>query len=246
MKQWQRDSIILKEALSLDTEPVAVCVEEKAPLSNQKVRICRAIIDAAGGKTLTVGKGNNACFGAAWHLGFRKIEDPKVLGMIKKFVVEGEKLFSSYEALENLLAQMEDVPTNSHTCFVMSPLGKAEHKPQLVIFVCNSQDACRLLTLVTFIDGRMPEIKIGGPTCRMAIMYPLLRRKVNLSFYDYTARKICNVDKDKLLVAIPYEKIPLVVGNLDKCSAGRAKIEYPQGFQELLQSQKRGDSLPAD
>jgi uncharacterized protein (DUF169 family) len=112
---------------------------------------------------------------------------------------------------------------------------KSPIQPQLVIFVVNAEASCRLLTLVTFIDGIMPKIKIGGPTCRMSIIYPLVTGEVNLSFYDYTARKMCDVQKDKLLISIPYEKIPRIIESIDRCSAGRAKIEYPAEFREFLQ-----------
>ena len=155
--------------------------------------------------------------------------------MVSKFVVEGEKLFSSYEALDNLISQMGDVPDNSQAHFILCPLEQCDFQPELVIFVADAQAVCRLLTFVTFSDGRMPKIKIGGPTCRMAIVYPLLTGEVNISFYDYTARKICNVEKDKLLVSIPYPKIPQIVADIGHCSAGTAKIEYPQEFREFLQ-----------
>ena len=236
-KEWQDYSLILKELLNLESSPVAVsCLKTPFLKSfDRKLRICRAILDAAGGRILQVAKENNTCFGAGWHLGFHKLKDPKVINMIKKFVVEGEKLFCSYEALDNLISQMEVVPDNSGSYFVLSPLEKAEFSPQLVIFVCNAEAACRLLTLAIFLDGNMPKIKMGGPTCRMAIIYPLLTEELNLSFYDYTARKMCNVEKDKLLITIPYKKIPKIVESIDKCSAGGAKIEYPQEFREFLQ-----------
>jgi len=236
-KEWQDYSLILKELLGLEYSPVAIaCLKE--PLlekCGKKVRICRAILDAGKGQTLQVDSINNACFGASWHLGFQQIKDPKIANMVKKFVVEGEKLFCSYQALDNLLSQMEEPPDNSDSYFVLSPLEKAEFKPQLVIFIINPEAACRLLTLVTFIDGVMPKIKIGGPTCRMSIIYPLLSGEVNISFYDYTARKMCNVDKDKLLITIPYTKIPLIMESIDKCAAGKAKIEFPPEFREFLQ-----------
>jgi uncharacterized protein (DUF169 family) len=91
-----------------------------------------------------------------------------------------------------------------------------------------------LLALATFLDGIMPKIKIGGPTCRMSIIYPLLRGELNISFYDHTARKMCNVEKDKLLITIPYEKIPRIIKSIDECSAGRARVEFPQEFREFL------------
>ena len=245
-KIWQGYSLILKKLLNLESSPVAVsCLKEPFLKSfDRKLRICRAILDAAGGQILQVAKENNACFGAAWHLGFHKFKDPKVINMVKQFVVEGEKLFCSSAALDTLLSQMQDVPDNSRSCFVLSPLEKAEFNPGLVIFVCNADVACRLLTLAIFIDGIMPKIKVGGPTCRMAIIYPLLSNELNLSFYDYTSRKMCNVEKDKLLITIPYKKIAKIIENIDKCSAGRAKIEYPQEFRQFLQKSLAQSSTP--
>lgn len=236
-REWQQFAQTFKELLNLEYSPVAInCLKEPVISSlEKKLRICRAILDAGKGKTLQIDKQNNACFGAAWHLGFNKLEDKKVLEMIKKFVVEGEKLFCTYEALDKLISQMEDVPDNSNSYFLLSPMEQTEIKPELIIFICNAEGACRLLTLVTFLDGLMPKIKIGGPTCRMSIIYPLLTGEPNLSFYDYTARKICNVEKDKLIISIPYKKISSLIDSIDRCTAGRAKIEYPVEFRQFLQ-----------
>lgn len=237
-KEWQELSLILKNLLNLDSSPVGISCIKGTPLdvSAEKMRICRAFLKAAKGETLKVARENNACFGAAWHLGFHKLDkDSKVMNMVRKFVVEGEKLFSSYPALDTLMSQMQEVPDNSDSYFLLCPLEKCEDEPALVMFICNPDAACRLLTLATFIDGVMPKIKIGGPTCRMAVMYPLLSGEVNISFYDYTSRKMCNVEKDKLLVSIPYKRIPQVIESIDKCTAGRAKIEYPREFREFLQ-----------
>ncbi|MFC1704116.1 DUF169 domain-containing protein [Candidatus Omnitrophota bacterium] len=236
-KKWQGYARTLKDLFALETHPVAVrrTKEKNLTKDEKRVRICRAILDAAAGQSLKVCKENNACFGAGWHLGFIEMKNPEVSKMVRKFVVEGEKLFSSYEALENLIAEMEPVPDNKDVCFTLVPMEQEQQKPEVVVFVCNPEQACRLLTLATFLDGRMPKIKIGGPTCRLSIMYPLLTEEVNLSFYDYTARKMCNVEKDKLLVSIPYSKLPSMVESIDTCSGGTAKIEFPPEFRAFLQ-----------
>lgn len=241
-KEWQDYALIFKEVLNLELSPIAVSCLKEPLLENftKKVRICKAILDAANGEVLQVGKTNNACFGASLQLGFQRIKDTKVTGMVKKFVVEGEKLFSSYQAMDNLIAQMEEPPDNSLNYFLFSPLENAQFLPQLVIFVVNAEAACRLLTLAVFLEGVMPKIKIGGATCRMSIIYPLLTQEINLSFYDYTARKVCNLKKDKLIVTIPYPKIPQIVQAIEKCSAGRAKTEFPPEFREFLQKRLNG------
>jgi len=238
-KEWQGFSLILKELLQLKLSPVSVRCRDKKSDDEQdavkKIRMCRAILSAANGLSVKLFKENNACFGASWHLGFHKIKDEKVLQMVKKFIVEGEKLFSSYQALDNLIAQMGSVPENLKSCYILEPMESAEDKPEVVIFVCNAEQACRLLTFVTFFDGKMPKIQIGGPTCRMSIVYPLLSGETNISFFDYTARKLCKVEEDKLLVSTPYSLIPKIISNIDTCSGGRAKIEFPQEFREFLQ-----------
>ena len=241
-KEWQDASSRLKDLLQLDYSPVAIrtVCEPLQESADKKVRICRAILDAGRGETVQVGRENNACFGASWHLGFQKINDPKTLGMIKRFVVEGEKLFCSYEALDTLIAQMDEVPDHSSSHFVLSPLEKAESEADVVMFICDANAACRLLTLAIFPDGVMPNIKIGGPTCRLSIIYPLLTGEVNLSFYDYTSRKMCNVEKDKLIISLPYAKIPPMIEAIEKCSAGKAKIEFPPEFREFLQKRIAG------
>lgn len=240
-REWQTYSLILKELLGLESSPVAVnCLQEPYLASfDRKVRICKGILDAGSGQTLQLNRANNACFGAAWHLGFSNVEqDPQAMGLIRKFVVEGEKLFSSYEALDNLIAGMGEVPDNRDASFVLAPLETAELEPELVIFVCNPEQACRLLTLSVFIDGLMPQIKIGGPPCRLAVLWPLLTGEVNLSFYDYTARKLCRVPQDQLLVSIPYSRLPRIVESIDRCSAGRAEVEFPAEFRVFLQEKR--------
>jgi uncharacterized protein (DUF169 family) len=237
-KEWRQYSLILKDLLGLEFSPVALRCSRECSIKgmDKKVRICRAILDAGRGATLEIGKANNACFGAGWHLGFYQMKDPKIIAMVKKFVVEGEKLFCSYEALDNLISQMEAPADNSESYFLLAPMETAEFQPDLVIFIVDAEAACRLLTFITFLDGNMPKIKIGGPTCRLAVIYPLVTAEVNVSFYDYTARKMCNVPKDKLVVSIPYSKMHKIIDSIDKCSAGRAKIEFPAEFRQFLQS----------
>ncbi len=151
-RQWHDFSFLLREVFSLETSPVAVkLIKQTKQIDGQgKIRVCRAILDTAKGKTHFLYKENNACFGAAWHMGFHQIKNPKVREMTRKFVVEGEKLFASHEALDNLMSQFEEVPDNSGAYFLLSPLEVIEEEPDIVIFVCNAEAASRILTFVTF------------------------------------------------------------------------------------------------
>ncbi len=225
----------LKKLLGLKYSPVAVSCLESAPesITKDRLRICSAILEAARGRTLELSKANNLCLGANIHLGFHKVRSDKIRAALNKFVVEGEKLFCSQQALENLELQLPVPPDNSKKHFVLSPLEKVPNDPQLVIFVVDPEAACRLLTLLTFTNGDMPEIKIGGPTCRLAVIYPLVSAKANISFYDYTSRCLSKIDKDKLLVSIPFVELARMMENIDKCCAGKARMELPVEFRSL-------------
>jgi len=229
-KEWQGYGITLKELLNLEYSPVAINYIQGTLLknTNKKIRICQAILEAGKGSVCQIDKENNACFGASWHLGFLGTKERRIEGMIRKFVIEREKLFVSHQALEKLLAQVEELPRGPDAYFTLAPLEKCALIPQLAIFICNPEAACRLLTLATFSDGLMPKIKIGGPTCRMSVIYPLLSQEINLSFYDYTARKMCNLEKDKLIITIPYRKLPQIIESIGRCPAGKAKMEFVQ------------------
>ena len=241
-KKWQEYAETLKKVLALESEPVGISLIEGEPENplKERVRICKGFIDASKGKKIVLTAGNSGCFGSSWHLGFHQFkEGSRMLKAMREFVVEGEKLFDSYDALDTLLSQFNDTPDNSQSYFTLSPLSTCVEEPQLVIFACNALEASRLLTLATFKDGLMPKIKIGGATCKMILMYPLLSGEINISFFDYTARVLSKVEKDVLLISIPYIKMCQMVENINKCSAGTAKIEFPKELRKLIQMRSR-------
>ena len=62
-KEWQKFSSILKDLLELESSPVAVTrFKAKLPSQDKKVRICKAILDAARGGVFNISRENNACF----------------------------------------------------------------------------------------------------------------------------------------------------------------------------------------
>jgi len=114
----------------------------------------------------------------------------------------------------------------------LSPLEKAEIAPDLVVFLCNPEQACRLVTLATYPDGLPPKTEIVGSTCHMVIAYPLVSGELNISLLDYTSRKYQNYKPEELFVSIPYHRLPGLVGSIDVCSAGTAQVDLQTVFGE--------------
>lgn len=234
-KKWQEYGRVLKDVFALSYSLAAVSrIAQPFKQSPAKTRMCKAILDAGNGSTVQLGKANNACFGASWHLGFTPVYDDEAKKLLKKFVVEGEKLFCSYEALDTFLAQLPEPDDNEKAYFELAPLEQSTLEPQLVIFICNPEAASRIVSFLTFFDGKFPDVKITGPTCRMSIAYPLKTHQANISFIDPMARKLCKAPKDMLLVTLPYAMIPRIIDALARCSAGNAPIEFPKECKDIL------------
>jgi uncharacterized protein (DUF169 family) len=68
----------------------------------------------------------------------------------------------------------------------------------------------------------------------MAIAYPLVSGEVNVSFLDYTARKMKKYDPNELIVSVPYHRMPDLVASVARSTAGTAETKIPPEFAHLL------------
>ena len=231
---WQDYSARLKGLLGLEGSPVAVTYSmSPAPRARKGKRmVCRALLDAGDGAIINLSAQTSACPGGAWHLGLA----PKPTGdadkFLKRFLVEGEKLFCSIATFNRVMSLSTQPPYGLADYVIFSPLEKAELPPDLVVFLCNPEQACRLVTLATYMDGVPPKAELVGSACHMAIAYPIVSGEINVSLLDYTARRWQKYRPDQLFVSIPYYKMPNLMDSIDACSAGTAAVEFPGGRRQ--------------
>jgi uncharacterized protein (DUF169 family) len=191
-----------------------------------KYLVCQALLDARDGAIINLSKESCACPGGVWHLGLGPRPSGAGDKLLKKFLVEGEKLFCSIATFHRAMSLTTQPPLGLAEYVVLSPLEKAEIAPDLVVFLCNPEQACRLVTLATYPDGLPPKTEIVGATCHMVIAYPLVSGELNISLLDYTSRKYQSYKPEELFVTIPYHKLPGLVESIDLCSAGTAKVAF--------------------
>lgn len=238
---WQEYSERLKEVLGLEGSPIAVTysMEPAAGAKQGSYMVCQALPEARGGAIINLNRESCACPGGVWHLGLGPRPSGEGDRLLKKFLVEGEKLFCSIATFHRAIALTTPPPLGLAEYVILSPLEKAEIEPDLVVFLCNAEQACRLITLATYPDGIPPKTEIAGAACHMAIAYPIVSGELNVSFLDYTARRYQNYKPDELFVSIPYHKMPGLMDSIDRCSAGTAKVDMPPGFEELMSQRER-------
>jgi uncharacterized protein (DUF169 family) len=242
--EWQEWGKQLTEVLALERSPVGVTYAEAGPpgASTGKCRVCGALQQAAEGAVIDLTAENSACPGGSQYLGLQA-QAPEHAQALREFLIHGEKLFSSPAAIYRSMALAKVKPPfglADHVVF--SPLGQAEPRPDVAVFICNAWQAARLINLAYYETGIPMECDPTGSLCRSVVTYPLVTGKVNVSFGDITARKMEKYPEDELFVSLPYAALRSVAASLDRCSAGKAKAEIPAGMRRLMEGS--GGELP--
>lgn len=234
--EWKNYAGQMRELLGLKGNPVAITYSMKSPSTSVdgKYRVCDAFLHARDGKVIDLTAATSACRGGTWHLGLG--ERPKGEGdkALKEFLVNGEKLFCSIAAFHRAQALSPAPPLGLADHVILSPLDRAEFHPDIILFICNAEQACRLVTLDLYDTGIPPRVEMSGSTCHQVVAYPVVTGELNVSLMDYTSRRIRGYKSEDLLVSIPYHRFLGVMRSIDHCTAGRAKMEVPESFRRFM------------
>jgi uncharacterized protein (DUF169 family) len=223
---WRGYSTEIKRVLALTGSPIAVSYSMMSPAgtNGQRRSVCQALLHARSGNVVSLSKDSCNCPGGAWHLGLEPRPSDDIYMLWEEFLINGEKLFCSPASIRRTLALTTPPPLGRADHVIFSPLEKAEQMPDLVVFLCNPEQACRLVTLATYPEGRPPKLEMAGSTCHMVIAYPLVTGEMNVSLLDYASRKYQDYEPGELFVTVPYDMMAGLMWSLDRCSAGTAVI----------------------
>jgi uncharacterized protein (DUF169 family) len=235
---WKGYADEIGKLLGLKGSPVAVTYSMNPPSSSADgaYRVCDAFLHARDGEVVDLTVSTSGCPGGSFYLGLSeplKGEEDKA---VKEFLVAGEKIFCSVAAFHRMRSLTAPPPCGLADHVVLSPMNKAEFRPDMVLFVCDAHQACRLVTLDSYDTGIPPRTEMAGSTCHQAIAYPIVTGELNVSLMDYTSRKIPGYKPEDLLVSVPYHRFLGIMRSIDHCTAGRAKMEIPESFRSLLSS----------
>ena len=234
--EWTTHGEEIRELLRLKGNAVGITYSMNPPSTSVrgKHRVCNAFLRARDGEVIDLTVSTSACPGGTWHLGLG--ERPKGEGdkALKSFLVDGEKIYCSIAVFHRAQALSTPPPLGLADHVILSPLNKAESRPDVVLFICNAEQACRLVTLDSYGTGIPPRIEMSGSTCHQAVAYPVVTGELNVSLMDYTSRRIRGYKPEDLLVSIPYHRFLGVMRSIDYCTAGRAKMEIPESVRRLM------------
>jgi len=236
MMDWRGYTEELKPVLGLKGSPIAVTYSMEPDPRGKEGRhwVCHALQKAREGEIFSLSRETSSCGGGTFHLGLGPRPTGEADKALKEFLIHGEKLFCSLAAVQRVRSLTLNPPLGLADHVLIAPLEAAEEKPDLVIFLVNAEQACRLLTLTTFMDGIPPKMQLIGSACYTTITYPLVSGEVNLSLLDYTARRMRRFSPEELVLTVPFHKMENLIQSIPLCSAGTAEVEIPAGFRRFM------------
>jgi uncharacterized protein (DUF169 family) len=234
--EWKEQAAELVELLALERGPVAVTyTNEQLDTGGRKAPVCGALkVAAEKGRRVVIDAQTRGCPGGLWHCGLTPPPPGKARRTLQDFLVNGEKLTHSVVSFHRMEVLGSPPPTGLSDFLVIEPMGSADMMPDLVVFVCNGEQACRLISLDTYWDGKPPRVEITGSLCHAAVAYPAVTGNTNVTFGDWTARRIQKYAADVAFVSVPYERIQNLVAAIPHSSAGTADVVIPAAFRHEM------------
>ena len=231
--EFKEQSELLKKVLGLKKEPLAITFtnEEISEGLYEKTSICKALKRAGEGDCLVIDAKVETCPGGSRYCGFTEFTEGQKR-RLQRFLTKGEKLTSTIVSFERMLKLTVQPPTGLADRLVICPLEKTTLRPDLVLFQCTPEQACRLIALDTYWDGISPQQQVIGALCHSAITYPVMTGCTNMTTGDWTARKQQGFEPDILFLSVPYERMHNLIIAIPNCSAGDAEAVIPEEFRE--------------
>jgi uncharacterized protein (DUF169 family) len=220
----------LTDVLELDREIVAVTfTNDEVTATGKKMWICRALKQAAAGESFVIDRETSGCGGGSWHCGFSEPPTGPAARALQHFLTRGEKLTHSIVSFQRMVGLTAPPPTGLSERLIIEPAKGASRRPDMFVFVCNPEQACRLVWLDIYWDGIPPAVELAGSLCHSAISYPAVTGRTNLTLGDWTARRMQKFESDVVFLTVPYERVGNLLAAVPESSAGTAPVEMPGG-----------------
>jgi uncharacterized protein (DUF169 family) len=232
MKTNAKKSDKLKKVLKLRMEPVGVKYTDESPSEKEEGfhTVCGAILEAAEGKTIVLSKETCACSGGIKYIGLGETKIPR------KMLVEGEKLWADQVAFyrsSETTRKIAEPPIGLGKNVIFYPLSESMYDPDLIILLVNAEQACRLVTLNHFWDGKQSSMEIRGLLCWSSVTYPLVSGNLNVSLGDLSARRMEKWNPTLLIVSIPARRLDNILKAMDFSTAGTVKSS--EAFERMTE-----------
>ncbi len=240
---WRAQVAALVEQLDLKRKPIGVryVAAAGAPepdLLDDKMGGCEAFLRASEGHRVWLSAANSTCKLGPYWLGLRgesASEKPK-----SSPEVEDQREACFIEEVPGAeAADPRGVPPMGDF-LLLSPLETTETRPDLVLFICTFEQACKLMALDCHGSKPPGPIEIRGPICYRAVTHPLASRALNVTLMSHAGRRAHGYRADDLLVSVPADRFESMMRTLAELIAAAREVEIPDALRSLFRARCRG------
>jgi uncharacterized protein (DUF169 family) len=232
----------LRDALDLGESPIAAKIIRERPGQLKPIRhkatVCMMMQHARGGNSFYC-SGSDILCGGRDNLGIGK----SPLSKLEDIVLSREKLFESRVAARKALNLGKTCAPDIGRYLLLAPLDKFETIPDVVIITGVPSQISRLLYINAFDTGEF-NVEFMEPLCTGAIAAPVSTGKIGLSVMDVACRILGKFREEEMIVGIPYERLGKIVKNIDRSSAGTAKLSTQFRIAASILQRNMPDLLP--
>jgi uncharacterized protein (DUF169 family) len=209
-----------EDSLGLDSCLIGVKYgEESDPRGDteRKLAACEAI-DAVRRERVVVNLSpeNCNCIGGKYYLGLAPVPREQII----RVVMDVHKMFASEQLAQEFLDNVLP-PRGRGNFVVMAPFSEMSGEPDLVLSVCDAEQANRIVSLLMY-SGQQPfTYNLVSAGCT-SLANPLITGEIDMNFItDHARRRVPNFASYELIVAMPLSKFKEALANIPRAGAGR-------------------------
>lgn len=206
----------LRKLLQLKRSPVAIGMCKKPPRElfklSGRMEFCAMWRKALNGEAFFATPDNHDCLTGRYYLG---LSNEDVREAVCNFLVNQVHAYKSRKTVEKYLRKFPRLKHGQLKIACISPLETASFKPDIVIVVCNAEQAMLLLWTYSYHMGEPVQGYTGTATCRSTYIEPYLTRKPSFSLGDPGGRYIMELPSDEIVVSFPAELFNSMVETLN-------------------------------
>lgn len=211
------------ETLALESSLVAVRYQDQPhPVgdSERKLSPCEAI-DAARREDviLNLSADNCSCPGGKHYLGLESMPEQTLL----KVLTDVHKIFASDDLAKDFMQHAPSPPLGRGKYVLIAPLPKMDLDPDLVLALCNAEQAGRIVSLAMYSGLRPFPYYLVGAGCT-SLANALVTDDIDINFItEHARRRVRDFATNELIISMPYHRFKSALANIPFSGSGKGK-----------------------
>lgn len=220
MNNYQEAARELEDTLGLESCLIGVKYGDKPDLrgdTERRLAACEAI-DVVRREKAVVNLSWESCncIGGKYYLGLAAVPKEQII----RVVMDVHKMFASEQIAQRFLDNVPP-PSGWGNVVVIARLSDMSVEPDLVLSVCNADQANRIVSLLMYSGLRPFTYNLVSAGCT-SLAHSMVTGEVDINFITgHARRRVPNFAGHELIVAMPFKRFKEAVANLPYAGAGR-------------------------